>query len=549
MGSRLGRESRGGDTSDDDADSYSSEFGEDNVVKEGEYVIMQGNDGRHNFALAEMGHRAKIVKGGMEMGHIVGQPYGSVFEVHRNEAILLDENDDLIPEGIEERPLETDELGGVAEDNSTLHDLTNNQTMTHEEIEAMKRSGISGEDVISRLVDGSETFLHKTEFSRRKWLQKACIRYRPRFRVLRVNAQLLCDTLSRKHPQKTGNLRSDRLSIILSKANLCAGKQVLLFDSLMGIVQAAVLERIGCHGRIISIETKQNMNTAALRYVNTPKEVLMRVIISINTKEVGRSYMIEPPVPIKEGDDRGEEEEDEEKVTRFQKELNKIQENSTDEQIHCYRARLAHRGFPPDMIEKKSKKLRKRIDLAPLRSLKPSTSQIKSFLRNGSDSLIIATRFRPLDILRHLLPLLALSCPFVLYCEYIEPLVECFVWAQETRQAIQLELYDCWQREYQVTHFKYVLASLLPWVIGLLHLNFAFVLQILPHRTHPFMKMDGKGAYILSGIKVFPKGEDDLHAERNQHRKSSKSRVRPLSSHGNGERDTGSYNKRQRRRI
>ncbi len=450
MGSRLGKEARGGDTPDDDDDCYNPEFAENDVVKEGEYVIMQGNDGRCHFALAEMGHRAKIVKGGMEMGHVVGQPYGAVFEVYKNEAILLNENEDLIPEDIEERPLEMDELGGVGEDNSTLHDLTNNQTMTHEEIEAMKYSGISGEDIISRLVDGSETFLQKTEFSRRKWLQKACIRYRPRFRVQRVNAQLLCDTLSPKHPQKTANLRSDRLSIILSKANLCAGKQVLLFDNLMGIVQAAVLERMGCHGRILSVETKQNMNTAALRYVNIPKEVLMRVIISINAKDVGKLYMPEPSAQMKEFGDGEEEEEEEKKMTPFQKELHKIQDNSIDEQIKCYREKLARRGFPPDMIEKKSKKLYKRIDLAPLRSLKPSASETRGFLRNGSDSLIIATRYRPLDILRHLLPLLALSCPFVVYCEYIEPLVECFVWAQETKQAIQLELCDCWQREYQV---------------------------------------------------------------------------------------------------
>ncbi len=451
MGSKLGREDRGGDTSDDDEGCYESEFTEDDVVKEGEYVIMQGNDGRCHFALAEMGHRAKIVKGGMEMRNVVEQPYGSVFEVYRNEAIMLDESEDLIPEDIEERPLETDELGGVAEDNSTLHDFTNNQTMTHEEIEAMKRSGISGEDIISKLVDGSETFCQKTEFSRRKWLQKACIRYLPRFRVLRVNAQLLCDTLSPKHPHKTANLRSDRLSIILSKANLCSGKQVLLFDSLMGIVQAAVLERIGCHGRILSVETKQNMNTAALRYLNVPKEVLMRVIVYLNAKEVGRSYIPEPPVEMKESGGREEGEEEEEKMSRFQKELEKFQDNSTDEQIDCYRAKLVRRGFPPDMIEKKSQKLRKRIDLAPLRSLKPSASQIRGLLRNGSDSLIIATHYRPLNILRHLLPLLALSCPFVVYCEHIEPLVECFVWAQETKQAIQLELCDCWQREYQVT--------------------------------------------------------------------------------------------------
>ncbi len=445
MGSTLVRADRGEATSDNDEDCE-SEFIEDNVVKEGEHVIMQGNDGRFQLALAEMGHRAKIIKGGIEMGNVVGQPYGSVFEVNRNEATMLDESEDLIPKDIEERPLETDELGGVAEDNSTLHNIPTNQTMTQEEIVSMKGSGMSGEDIISKLVDGSETFCQKTEFSKRKWLQKASIRYLPRFKVLRVNGQLLCDTLISRHPRKTANLRSDRLALILSKANVCSGKQVLLFDSLMGIVQAAVLERMGCHGRILSVETKQNMNSAALKYFNVPKAVLMRVIVHLNANEVGKLYMPESPVEMEEGGKR----EDEAKQSAFQKELKKFKDSSTDEQIDCYRAKLVGRGYTPDMIEKKSVKLRKRIDLAPLKSFQPTSSQIRGLLRNGSDSLIIATRHHPLNILRHLLPLLAPSCPFVVYCEHIEPLVECFVWAQETKQAIQLELCDCWQREYQV---------------------------------------------------------------------------------------------------
>ncbi len=61
------------------------------------------------------------------------------------------------------------------------------------------------------------------------------------------------------------------------------------------------------------------------------------------------------------------------------------------------------------------------------------------------------------------------------------------------------------------------------------------------------MNMDGKGAYILSGIKIFPKEEDDLHAqEKYQLRKWPKSRVLSNLPQDNSVNDAESHQKRQR---
>ena len=92
--------------------------------------------------------------------------------------------------------------------------------------------------------------------------------------------------------------------------------------------------------------------------------------------------------------------------------------------------------------------------------------------------------------LMDLLPFLAPSSPFVVYCEYIEPLTECFMNLQKKKLAINLHLSDTWMREYQV----------------------------LPGRTHPSMSMTQSGGFILTGTKLCPNTghnelDDDLAKE------------------------------------
>src|SRR5690606_9668510 len=110
---------------------------------------------------------------------------------------------------------------------------------------------------------------------------------------------------------------------------------------------------------------------------------------------------------------------------------------------------------------------------------------INKRLREGFDSLVIATRYHPLPIFQATLLLLRPSQPFVVFCEYIEvrrstfscqskhrsriaticahpelsffvclcveqPLAECFRFAKDSGNAIKLMLVDTWMREYQV---------------------------------------------------------------------------------------------------
>jgi len=108
---------------------------------------------------------------------------------------------------------------------------------------------------------------------------------------------------------------------------------------------------------------------------------------------------------------------------------------------------------------------------------RPTLEETKGYLEEKVDSLVIATRDKPLVVLRTLLPYLAPSCPFVIFSEHIQPLAVCFDELKTNRTAIKLQLSETWKREF----------------------------QMLVGRTHPEMNMDATGGYILTGCKVSKK--------------------------------------------
>jgi hypothetical protein len=99
---------------------------------------------------------------------------------------------------------------------------------------------------------------------------------------------------------------------------------------------------------------------------------------------------------------------------------------------------------------------------------------VRALLRSGATSLVICSTFHPLSILKEAVHLLLPSCPLVIHCEFQEPLVECYLYLQQTGYAIKMQIADTWCREYQT----------------------------LPNRSHPMMNMSTSGGYLLWGTFV-----------------------------------------------
>ncbi|KAI8505335.1 tRNA (adenine(58)-N(1))-methyltransferase non-catalytic subunit TRM6 [Branchiostoma belcheri] len=88
--------------------------------------------------------------------------------------------------------------------------------------------------------------------------------------------------------------------------------------------------------------------------------------------------------------------------------------------------------------------------------------------------LLIACKFHPSRLLEALLPCLAPSRTFAVYCQHREPLVDCYTRLRTSGGVLNLQLTETWLRNF----------------------------QILPGRTRPDMQMSGTGGYLLSGITV-----------------------------------------------
>merc|ERR1712094_81554 len=87
-----------------------------------------------------------------------------------------------------------------------------------------------------------------------------------------------------------------------------------------------------------------------------------------------------------------------------------------------------------------------------------------------------------------LLPHLTCGFPFVVFSEYMEPLMEAMLQLRAKDCAIRLQLAETWLREYQV----------------------------LPERTHPVMSTSAASGYVLSGIKVQVGTKEDNKARKRQ---------------------------------
>jgi tRNA (adenine-N(1)-)-methyltransferase non-catalytic subunit len=105
---------------------------------------------------------------------------------------------------------------------------------------------------------------------------------------------------------------------------------------------------------------------------------------------------------------------------------------------------------------------------------KTTDGATKAVFEQGIDTLIIGTKRDPLPLLESLYPLLGLSMPFVVYCQFQEPLAQIHHQLVSADAAVHVTLTETWMREYQV----------------------------LPKRTHPLMQMSGTGGYVLFGYKV-----------------------------------------------
>ncbi|CAF1873494.1 BnaC04g50410D [Brassica napus] len=412
-------------------------------ASEGCSVLLDVNDGdRLVFARLSGGAVLKIGNKNYSLKPLIGAPFGSLFQVETGEdGSFLSR---ILPV---KKESSSNNVIDDARDNRELIDNNEAQNLTGEEIEAMRREGAKGDEIIEALIANSKTFDQKFQLSQEKYKLKKQKKYAPKLLLRRPFARSICEAYFKKYPNRIGFLRVDALSLLLTMANVTAYSDVLVVDMVGGLVTGAVAERLGGTGYVCNTyKGNSPPSVEMVRMFNFTDKVIERIVQS-SINELSSAKTVSP-------------------------EENNHQEGvhpSTSDMVEGTPVTAEARVVVDDVV------LESKIVKAPKAGAKASKEAIEMWKENGFSSLIMAAQDQdPWALAKDVLPLLSYSAPFAIYHQYLQPLATCMHNLQQGKMAINLQITEPWLREYQV----------------------------LPSRTHPHMQMSSFGGYVLSGIRI-----------------------------------------------
>ena len=76
---------------------------------------------------------------------------------------------------------------------TSLHGFRSHDVLLTQDIEDLRNQGVSGEEIVERLAQGSKNFGNKTEFAQKKWLKRKAKKYCPYGIVRRPCASTICE--------------------------------------------------------------------------------------------------------------------------------------------------------------------------------------------------------------------------------------------------------------------------------------------------------------------------------------------------------------------
>jgi len=453
---------------------------------------------------------------------LIGMPFGTRFEVRGRDGIVpvtgMDGGitDEILgelgeqAEAAGEAAAANGEQPAVVRDNRQLvdrnamtHGKESSQKLGADEIKELKDQGKGTKEVMKALIENSDTFKSKTEFSQAKWLKKKAAKHAPQFTASRPSALTLCRAYFRKEPFKINHMREDALARLLTLSNVQPGSRALAVDSMNGLVLGALAERMGGMGRLMHGYNGLQPAVEAVRWFNMDAEHLS-AIFHFPLSELGfvpedksavKLVLAQLPVADATSGDAMQQDADDTPKEVMQQDAHsppaqtqaQATENGQGTSAASEKAAVTpqqSKTEEEEMMEARQRRVdgAKRAQQSFNKALPvhaPSVEETQTELQRGFDCLVVAGMLSPKLLVMPLLRLLKPSSPIVVYSPTPEPLLELQELLIREEAAMNLHISESWMREQQV----------------------------LPGRTHPLMAMSGSSGFLLSGIRVFKKSQ------------------------------------------
>ncbi|XP_051866599.1 tRNA (adenine(58)-N(1))-methyltransferase non-catalytic subunit TRM6 [Pristis pectinata] len=437
------------------------------TVCEGHHVVLKRDD---VFKAVQVHRKRKIIfeKQWFYLDNAIGHKYGTTFEVSIGGA--------LQPRKAKSEEIEEPNEAGV--DNRNIIDDGKSQRLSRDDIEALKGQGLKGQDIVQRLIENSTTFRDKTEFSQEKYIKKKKKKYEAFITILKPTARIMAMMYHCREPGKICHLRYDTLAQMLAFGNIHAGCKVIVVETCAGLVLGSVMERLGGYGSVVHMYPGSMPIRAAMENFGFPKSFYdhlydfpinkLNSLLSGKFSAENETLQNQTKVELGEGNRSPLSTQQGDGVLCAKTVMDNNQAGETEaKDVACEDTenKETNADRKSNVEERKSKQEDR------LKKLQAAAAVLQE---RNADGLIIASRLYPSPLLLSLLEFVAPSRPFVIYCQYKEPLLTCYADLRERGGVINLRLSETWLRGYQV----------------------------LPNRTHPKLTMSGGGGYILTGITI-----------------------------------------------
>jgi len=457
------------------------------LMCEGDTVILECRSNPHvvdiKFTQLRGGQVASIAKGKVKHELLVGQPFGTRFEMRGRDGIApVTELDG----GITEQILgelggeggEGGEGGAAAASDRDNRQLVDRSKLTHgrecsqklgaEEIKELKDQGKDTKEVMKALIENSDTFKQKTEFSQAKWLRKKAAKHAPQFTTARPSALTLCRAYFRKEPFKIHHMREDTLARLLTLSNVQPGSRALVVDSMNGLVLGALAERMGGMGRLMHGFNGLQPATEALKWLNMDEERLKPIFhfplseLTFVPHNKSAVAQVAPAAAAAEGKACDAMQEDAKDACSVPTAAAGAGEGtaeaaSAEASSHAAPADAAAAGAGGEgggTIEGRQRRIdgAKRVSqsFAQLTPHAPTVEETQAELQRGFDSMVIAGSLDVKLLVPPLLRLVKPSSPIVVYSPTPHPLVELQELLIREEVAMNLHISESWMREHQV---------------------------------------------------------------------------------------------------
>ncbi|CAG2161485.1 unnamed protein product [Oppiella nova] len=383
----------------------------EDVIREGYYVIIRRTHERESSRLikAEMDKPVFLGKQKIHLNNIFGQRFGTTFEWNRNRDLDVVNVQQLANTSLDLPQLSAPSGDNKDKDNRFIIDDGKSQKLSKDDIEVLK-SELSSSEVIENLVKNCSTFEQKTSFAQQKYLKKKQKKYSNLVTILRPNVRLLAEMYFSRGPQKIDYLRIDSLSQMLSLCNVMSGRRYIVLDTNLGILTAAVVERLGSSGTVIQVYTDPGPVSTYRQSVdalNLPKETIANMLFGLQINEIYRLSQSNS--------------------------LPEMSDQSCGQQS----------GDKSEKTVESEKLIRRAI------RHKEALKALEILAQKDMDGLLLLSKtYDPLNIVLLLLDFLADSRPFAIFSPYMEPLSHCY--SELKKKAVFLRLTETWLRKYQV---------------------------------------------------------------------------------------------------